>query len=166
MKFAFVCVFICSTALCQAPSFQDSLLEHMTGAWILQGTIEGQPTVHDVTIDWVLAHQYLQLREVSQEKNADGSPAYEAIVYIGRDPQDGKYACLWLDVTSGAGLTGNVIGHGSQQGDNIPFLFTIGASKFHTTFAYARNNDTWRWNMDGEERGTLVPFARMTMTRK
>jgi hypothetical protein len=150
----------------QQSSFQDSLLDHMAGKWILHGTIAGQETTHDITIEWVLAHQYLQLHEVSREKNTMGEPAYEAIVYIGSDKRLHQYACLWLDGTGGGGLTGQAIGHAAPNGDTLAFLFKGGdGSLFHTTFVYARNADTWQWLMDGEENGKLQPFARVTLKR-
>ena len=156
-----------SAALTQQNSFQDSLLEHAVGNWVLQGTIAGQQTTHDIDVAWVLAHQYLQIHEVSREKNADGSPAYEAIVYIGWDQSTRQYDCLWLDVTGGGGLTGQGIGHAKKDGDKIEFLFKGGdGSLFHTTFAYDQASDTWQWLMDGEENGKLQPFARVRLTRK
>jgi hypothetical protein len=32
-------------------TFQDSLLEHMTGMWVLQGTIAGKETTHDIVTE-------------------------------------------------------------------------------------------------------------------
>jgi hypothetical protein len=67
----------------QSQTSTGSLLAHMTGKWVMQGTIEGQKTTHGVEADWVLGREYIRLHEVSREKNPDGSPAYEAIVMIG-----------------------------------------------------------------------------------
>ncbi len=137
----------------------------MTGKWVLNGTIGGQKTTHDVDIQWVLEHQYIQIHETSHEKNPDSSAVYEAIVYIGWVDSLKQYACLWLDVTGGGGLVGNAIGHAPRDGDDIAFLFKIGDSPFHTTFRYQRSTDTWQWLMDGEENGKLEPFARVTLRR-
>ena len=144
----------------------DPLLEHLVGSWVLEGTIAGQQTTHDVTADWVLTHQYVQFHEVSREKDATGNPAYEAIVYIGWNKALGQYACLWLDSTGGGGLEAKAIGHAKSTQSELPFLFDIAGSIFHTTFAYSSETDTWRWIMDGEEDGQLQPFARVTLTRK
>ncbi len=161
-----VFLFFRSAEARQTP-LKDSLLDRMVGKWVLQGTIAGQQTTHDVEFAWVLAHQYLQIHEVSQEKNTDETPAYEAIVYIGWDQATNQYDCLWLDVTGGGGLTGQGIGHARKDGDKLEFLFkSPDGSLFHTTFAYERSNDTWQWLMDGEEKGTLQPFARVKLTRK
>ena len=151
----------------QPPAFRDSLLDRFAGRWVLQGTIAGSRTTHDVTAEWVLAHQYLRIHEVSREKDATGAPAYDAIVFIGWDQPSDQYACLWLDSTGGGGLSAQAIGHGKRSGDEIAFLFKGGdGSIFHTTFAYERSTGTWQWRMDGEEKGELQPFARVRLVRK
>jgi hypothetical protein len=151
----------------QQATFQDSLLDHLIGRWVLHGIIAGRETTHDVVAEWVLDHQYVQLHEVSREKNAKGQPAYEAIVYIGWDQPSSQYACLWLDSTGGGGLSGQAIGHGKLGSNEIAFLFKGGGgSVFHTTFAYNKDTDTWQWLMDDEERGKTEPFARVKLERK
>jgi hypothetical protein len=156
-----------SPALAQPPAFRDSLLDRLAGRWVLQGTIAEGQTTHDVTADWVLAHEYLRIHEVSREKDSTGAAAYEAIVFIGRDPRLGEYACLWLDSTGGGGLSAPVIGHAKRSGDEIPFVFTSqDGSAFHTTFAYDRSTDSWQWRMDAEQKGGLEPFARVRLVRR
>jgi len=145
-------------------------MQHSPGdawEWVLHGTIAGKETTHDVVAEWVLGHQYLQLREVSCERDAKGQPAYEAIVIIGWDQASGQYTCLWLDSTGGGGLTGEAMGHAKRGGDEIAFLFKgRGGSLFHTTFAYSKGTRTWQWLMDDEENGKRQPFARVMLTRK
>jgi hypothetical protein len=151
----------------QQTTFQDPWLDHLIGKWVLQGTIGGQETTHDLVTEWVLGHQYLRLTEVSREKDAQGRALYEAIVFIGWDQPTGGYACLWLDSTGGGGLTGQAIGHAKRGGDETEFLFKGNdGSVFHTTFAYDKSTDTWRWLMDGEEGGKRQPFARVKLTKK
>jgi hypothetical protein len=164
---AILFVFVGSFSLfAQTTTFQDTLLEKMKGNWILKGTIGGQETTHDVAITWILDHQYLQLHEVSREKYSDGKAAYEALVLIGWDAQLNKYACLWLDVTSGGGLRSNTIAHAERSGNKIPFLFIINEKRiFHTTFIYDKNSGTWQWLMDDEDNGKVEPFARVTLTK-
>ena len=155
------------SASAQQTTFQDSLLDHLVGTWVLRGTIEGKETTHDLIIAWVLQHQYVQVQETSREKNASGKAEYEAIVYIGWDQSAKQYACLWLDVTGGGGLSAQAIGHGERNGDKIPFLFKGGdGSTFYTTFLFDKSADSWQWTMDGEENGKLQSFARVKLTRK
>jgi hypothetical protein len=144
----------------------DRLLDKMTGHWVLDGTIAGAKTTHDVDASWVLGRGYLQMHEVSREKDATGKTAYEAYVYLSFDPKTGQYACLWLDTTSNAGLTGGPIGRGPAVGDEIQLLFNSSdGTTFHTTFGYDRARDSWKWTMDGEDHGALTPFARVTLRR-
>ena len=165
------CVFLLAFACLAAATeqgFQDPLLDHMTGQWVLEGTIAGQKTAHDITVAWVLNHEYIQFHETAREKDAQGRPAYEAIVFLGWDKKLSQYACLWLDTTSGDGLAApQIIGHGKRSGDEIVFLFNAtDGSVFHTTFAYKPAEDTWQWLMDNEEHGKLQPFARVTLRKK
>ena len=46
------------------------LLDHLTGHWVLQGTIAGKQTTHDVEAEWLLKREYLRLQEVAREKDA------------------------------------------------------------------------------------------------
>ena len=143
------------------------LLERMTGRWVLEGTISGKTTTHDVVASPVLNGQYVQLHEVSREQDAQGRPAYEALVYLTWEPSRGEYSCLWLDSTSNAGLSNGVTCRARPSGDELRFLFRYADGRvFHTTFAYDRPADTWRWKMDGEEKGRLTPFARVTLRRR
>ena len=149
------------------PARPDALLDHMTGTWTLQGTLAGRQTTHDVEADWVLNHEYVRLHETSREKNALGQPAYEAIVFLAWDEPTSEYKCLWLDSTSGGGLSAQGIAHGKRSGDEIAFLFKgADGSNFYTTFVYDKSSDTWRWVMDGEDHGKRTPFGRVNLTKR
>jgi len=147
------------------PSRPDSLLEHLVGTWVLEGDIAGQQVTHDVTAEWVLGHEYVRLHEVSRERTATGSPAYEAIVYIYSDAKTRAYAVMWLDNTGMAPF--EPVGHAVAAGDSIPFVFgDSDADRIHNTFAYDRGTDTWRWRIDNETAGVRTPFARVTLRRE
>jgi hypothetical protein len=149
----------------QPTSFRDTLLDRLVGMWVLRGTIDGKETTHDIDAAWVLAHQYMQINEVSREKDSTGLPGYEAIVYLGWDESTQQYTCLWLDCTGGGGLTPHAFGHAKRNDKQIALVFKGGdGSVFHTTFVY--NANSWQWLMDGEEHGNLVPFARVTLRRQ
>ncbi len=70
----------------------------------------------------MLNHEYLRLHEISREKNAQGQPAYEAIVFIEWDESAKEYRCLWLDSTGGGGLA-VPIAEGKRGNDQIEFAF-------------------------------------------
>jgi hypothetical protein len=145
----------------------DSVFHHLIGRWVLRGTIARKSTTHDVTFEWLLGHEYVQMHEVSRERSADGSPVYEAVVLFGRDPHSGEYACLWLDNTGVSAFDQAGVGRGSVSGDSLPFLFRYSATdSFHSTFVYSRAADSWQWHMDNDSAGVRRPFARVTLTRQ
>jgi hypothetical protein len=147
----------------QAP--RDSLLDHLIGQWVLRGPMAGQNVVHDVSFQWVLGGEYVEMREVSRERTAAGSPTYEAVVYLVHDPHTHAYGALWMDNTDYNAFYPAGVGRGNAAGDSIPFVFADSASRFHNTFVYDRNADTWAWHMDNEDAHGLRPFARVVLTR-
>jgi hypothetical protein len=151
-----------------APSLPaDSLFDRLIGQWVLRGTIAREATTHDVTFDWLLGREYVQMHEVSRERTANGAAAYEAVVLFGRDPRTGEYACLWLDNTAAGAFAPQGIGRGTVAGDSIPFVFHYTpAESFHTTFVYDGATDSWQWHMDNDSAGVRQPFARVTLTRR
>ena len=145
----------------------DSLFPRLVGQWVLRGTIARRQTVHDVTFEWLLGREYVQMHEVSRERAPNGTPAYEAVVLFGRDPTTGAYACLWMDNTAANAFDPQGIGRGAVAGDSVTFLFHYAATDgFHTTFVYDRASDSWTWHMDNDSSGVLKPFARVTLTRR
>jgi hypothetical protein len=154
------------TIFAQQPTLKDSLLDHMTGSWILQGTVAGKQVVHDIDADWVLAHQYVLIRETSREKNETGQPEYEANIYVGWDQASGEYVCVWLDIFGG--IAAQSIGRTKPAGNEIPFIFrdSSNTDNFHTTFKYNNDTNTWQWLMYNVDKGTLQPFADVTLTKK
>jgi hypothetical protein len=145
----------------------DPMLDHLAGQWVLSGEFGGKKATHDVDAEWFLGREYMRLHEASRDRTADGRPDYEAVVLLGLNPRSGEHSCLWLDSTGAGGLAGDAIGHGKATGGTIPFLFKFASgARFHTTFIYASETDTWQWIMDDEEGGVLQPFGRATLTRK
>jgi hypothetical protein len=155
------------SASAQEPTRKDPLLDRLTGSWILQGTIAGHETTHDIESEWVLSHEYLRLHETSREKNTQGQPAYEAIIFIEWDESSNAYRCLWLDSTAGGGLSAP-IAQGKRGNDEIAFLFRGNDkdSGVRTTFVYSKGADIWNWLIDNESGGKLTSFARVKLTRK
>lgn len=154
------------TAATQQSDPQRALLDRMTGHWVARGVIAQQQTTHDIDAAWVLDKGYIQIHEVSREKDGAGKPQYEALVHVVWDPKAGEYACLWLDTTGVANFPPGGVGHATPAGDAIPFIFKDATGGIHTTFAYDRARDRWSWTIDNEDGGTLTPFARLTLTRR
>ena len=151
----------------QQPPRQDPLLDHMTGNWILQGTISGHETTHDIEADWVLQPRvHSNPRNLAREECTRPARHMKRSSLSAGTQQSSQYTCLWLDTTGGNGLSGDGIGHGKRSGDEIAFFFESKDGNFHTTFAYSKSTDTWQWIMDNEIGGKLSPFARLKLTRK
>jgi hypothetical protein len=154
------------TVYAQQPTLKDSLLDCVSGHWVLQGQIAGKEIVHDVDAEWVLNHQFVKVHEVSREKKENGDPEYQADVYVGWDAVTKEYVCFWIDVWGGA--SPQSIGRAIPSGNEIKFLFRDQNEKvaFHTTFVYNKDSDSWQWLMDNDDNGKLQPFARVKLSRK
>ena len=145
----------------------DPLLDRLVGTWVLRGTIAGQETVHDVTCRWVLNSEYVEIREVSREKAPSGTPAYEAIVYVGSDPKTHRYSVLWLDNTAFGAFATEGTGHAMAAGDSIPFVFGgPPTDRILNTFVYKRATNTWEWHIDNESASGRRVFARVTLSKR
>jgi hypothetical protein len=168
-----VCVLCLWLFACIADSSSQSqppapltLLDHLVGNWVLQGKIAGKQTTHDVQAQWILRQEYLQVHEISREKDSSGKPAYEAIVLISWDAKADQYSCLWLDSTAGGALSSPITCRAKPSGDSIPFIFIISSSEsLHTTFTYRGSNDTWLWLIDDEINGKNETFADVELSR-
>ncbi len=148
------------------PAAPAAMLDQVTGNWVLQGIIAGKRVTHDVQAAWVLNREYVQLHEISREKNPGGAPAYEATVYIGWDPKARQYVCLWLDSTSGEGLSSGTMGRADLKADAMVFLFTLSpADQIQTTFRYDKSAGTWQWLIDNVAEGKAQRFANVTLSR-
>ena len=70
---ASVGVILATPAFAQQASFNDPLVDHLAGKWVLSGEMDHGQVTHDFNAEWVLAHQYLEINEVSREKNKDNN---------------------------------------------------------------------------------------------
>ena len=151
----------------QAPQPLGPLESQLIGHWVLQGTLGGKETTHDVDAVWVLNREYVQLHELSRAKKPDGTPEYEAIIYIEWKEQTHQYACLWLDSTEGGGVSANIIAHANAEGNKLPFVFQLkGGETFHTTFTYDKEADSWEWVLDDHKGDQVDRFGQVRLTRK
>jgi len=166
-RIAIAALMCSSLALGQTHSQSPAdLLNRLEGSWVLRGKIAGRPTVHDVQAHWILHHEYLQVNEVSRDKDSQGSPAYEAEILVSWEPKTNQYACLWLDSTAGGALTSQVTCRATPAVNAIPFVFTISpADSIHTTFTYNEAADTWQWRIDNVTNGKLSRFADVELSR-
>ena len=152
-------------AFAQQAPVNSPFLDHLAGRWVLQGTIAGQDTTHDVNAEWVLEHHYLRIHEVSRQKNDKGEPQYQATIFIGWNEVTKQYACVWLDVYGG--LTSESIGLASPKENELLFVFKDdkGTVTFNNDFVYDGKANTWEWRMDNVENGVSKSFGRVKLTQ-
>ena len=124
---------------------QDSLLDKLTGSWIMAGTVRGQPATSDFRAEWVLNHQFLKI----DMRDVNDPPAYQATVYIGYDNASERYVAHWLDVFGGR--FSETLGFGQRNGSVIRFVFEYPDGPFHTTFSL--DPPTGRWGVLMQDRG-------------
>jgi hypothetical protein len=162
--FSVVTLAVASPIAAEQPTLQDALLDKLPGAWVINGTIAGEETTDDLTVEWVNQHQYLRLHEVSRHKRPNGRPRYEATVYIGWNQPTAKYGIVWLD--DFGGLSTQSIGLATKEGDRLPFVFTnLDGSFTRTTMTYNPASKGWTWTIDEDRAGKLSRFAALTLTR-
>lgn len=152
-------------AFAQQATFNDPLADHLSGKWVLTGQMDKGQVTHDITAEWVLAHQYLEIDEISREKNKNGSPVYQAKVFIGWDAGKNIYDCVWLD--DYGSISTQSLGYAKPNGNSIAFVFQNrdDAGGFHTTFTWHPESSTWSMDMDNVATdGKISPFARTTLT--
>ncbi len=161
------CLALCPTAFLRAQErpVHSPLLDHLAGKWVLRGEITGQETTHDVEAGWVLDHHYLEIHEVSREKNQNGKPQYQATIYIGWNEPTKQYAAVWLDTYGG--ISPGSIGIADPKENELTFVFRDekGSVTFRNAFFYDGEGNSWVWRMDNVEGGVSKPFARLTLTR-
>lgn len=148
----------------QAP-LNSPLLDHLSGHWVLKGTIAGDQVTHDLDSEWTLDHHYLRIHEVSRENNAQGKPKYDALIFIAWNEQPKQYACVWLDIYGG--LAAESIGVATPKDNELPFTFKDekGSVSVTNDMLYSPSTDTWEWRIDNIEQGAAKPFARVHLTR-
>lgn len=145
---------------------EQALLDKMTGRWTMSGQIRGAQTVQDVDAKWVLNHEYIELHEISRERNSEGKPQYEAIIHISWDPRQRHFACLWLDTSGVTSFAPVGIGHLNSDQNAIVFTFGSATDGLETTFAFDGASRRWSWNIDDRTAGKHSPFARLALIRK
>ena len=136
---------------------QDDLLDHLVGSWKLEGTLLGRPAHHRLDAEWVLRHQFLRVHQ-------DGSPDYDALVFIGFDNASERYVVHWLDIFGGR--VSETLGYGTRAGNTIHFVFEYPDGPFHNTFIWKPDTGTWQMVLETKDKqGKWTNFATEDLTR-
>ena len=152
-------------ARAQTPSpWSDDLVDHMTGAWKLQGKVMGRDAHHEVRAEWVLNHQFLSIRERTDAHAPDSEHRYEAAWFLGYDPVSDRYVLHLLDVFGSR--FSETLGYGTRDGNSIHFVFEYPDGPFHTTYRWSAQDDSWEWVMEQKDKaGKWTPFADLKLVR-
>ncbi len=83
-QIALFAVLLSLPMLAQAPAeWQDGLVNHLAGAWKLEGNVMGSNAHHDVRADWVFNHQFLRIQEKTAANAPRSERRYDSIWYLG-----------------------------------------------------------------------------------
>ncbi len=142
----------------------DDLLDHLTGRWVLRGSM-GEIELHQqVEAEWVVQGHYLRMHLIDAGSPAEGQVPYEAVYMLGYDEGAGDYLFHLFD-TFGAAYT-RTIGVGTRTGDSIRFLFDYPGGLFANTFVRHQGEDRWEMVLEQQDDdGTWTRFATKTLTR-
>jgi hypothetical protein len=142
----------------------DDLVDHMTGAWKLQGNIMGRDAHHEVRAEWVLNHQFLSIHEKTDADAPNSEHRYEASWFLGYDPVSERYVLHLLDVFGGR--FSETLGYGTRDGNSIRFVFEYPDGPFHTTYRWSAQDNSWQWVMEQKDKvGKWTTFADLKLTR-
>ncbi len=139
--------------------FEDPLLDKLTGEWKLSRSIGNRLEENHVTAEWILNHQFLQIRM----KDVKSPPRYEALVLVGYNHEQGRYVVYWLDIFGGKFSEKGV---GTREGNGIRFVFPYPDGPVHNTFTWNAESQTWRSLIEQQdEQGHWSVFAEDSLQR-
>src|SRR5881394_3380340 len=139
---------------------KDDLLDKLAGNWKSTGKIGNRAVEYQITSDWALKHQFLEVHMT----DAANPPAYEARVFIGYDNASERYVAHWIDVFGGR--WSETLGFGARSGNSIKFVFEYPDSPFHNTFTWNPETKSWIFLMEQKSQtGKWGVFAEDTLRR-
>jgi hypothetical protein len=146
---------------CDPKRFEDDLLNKLIGQWNLTGKIGERPVENNLSAQWVLNHQFIEINFVDL-----ASPAtYFAKVSIGYDCISEKYLVHWLD--NFGGRTSETLGYGIKNGRAIEFRFEYPEGPFINRFTYDDKDGSWHIHMTTKnDKGEWMVFGDEYLKRK
>lgn len=148
------------TIKCNQEIFIDTLLDKLTGHWIVTGNVGSDKVVYNFSVQWVLNHQFL---EITFSDTAT-KPEYTAKVFIGYNCQKNKYIIHWIDNFGGA--FSETLGFGTKKDKSIEMLFDYPPGQLINTFSYEKKNDQWTsHSITKDKRGNWITFGHIVLKR-
>jgi hypothetical protein len=139
-------------------------MDHLAGAWKMEGTVMRQDAHHDVQAEWVLNHRFMRIQEKTAAQAPSAEHPYEATWYLGYDSTSERYVLHLLDVFGPR--FSETLGYGTRDGNAIRFIFEYPDGPFHTIFRWIPDQNAWQWQMEQKNKeGKWTPFADLKLTR-
>jgi hypothetical protein len=131
-------------------------LNNLVGRWALSGPMVESLIQQEVEGRWILGGVYLEMYFTSTVAAPQGQKPYEAVYFIGYNPENDLYVLHLLD-SSGVGL-GCITGIGKREGDSIPFVFQYADGPFTNRLTWDATHQEWRFEQTFESRGQQHQF--------
>jgi hypothetical protein len=144
------------------PALKDPFLDNFVGDWsVARKTSNGRTIESTVRGEWILKHQFIQLRYGGGEKAQE----YEALVFIGFDDAAKSYLCHWVDI-----FRGHYSGVGRRKLDpnllGIEFQFDSREGSLTNKFGFDPETKSWTSLIRQQENGQWKTFAEEKWTKK
>ena len=145
-------------------AWHDDFVEHIVGTWKLEGTVMGKPAHHIVKAEWMMNHQFVQIREQTAPDAPDNESRYDSLWYLGYDDVSDRYVLHLIDVFGGR--FSETLGFGTRNGNDLLFIFEYPDGPFHNRWRWLPASQSWEWHLEQKDKGQWKPFANFKLTRK
>ncbi len=124
-----------------------------------------RPAHHTVTAQWVLGHQFLEIREQTAADAPATESRYDALWFLGYDDISDRYVLHLMDVFGGR--FSETLGYGTRDGDDLKFVFEYPDGPFHNRWRWMPQSRTWQWHLEQKDKsGKWTTFADFTLQRQ
>jgi hypothetical protein len=137
-------------------------LDGLEGDWHLEGEILGRPLVQEVVVEWVLGGAYIRMHYLPSTVTPLTDEPYEAVAYIGWNPEGQGHIVMFLFDTFGAAYSSPGVGS-ALDGGGVRFGFDYPQGGFVTDLI--PTDDGWRIEQFSQEESRLVPFGVKHLSR-
>ena len=158
-------LFSVATGAQAPPPWKDPFVDHLAGAWKVEGTLVGQRAHHTVIAEWVLNHQFLRIEEKTSPDAPKTESSYDSLWFLGYDDVSERYVLHLMDIFGGR--FSETLGYGTRNGNEIRFIFEYPDGPFHNTMRWVPEKETWEWLLEQKDKnGKWAPFADLHFTRQ
>lgn len=144
-------------------SDNHAFLDNLAGSWDLTGEMGDVGLHQQVRAEWTLGGKFLWMYFKSLTGEGNPTSDYEAVYHIAYNEKHQIFVMHLLDTTD---IPLNcVMGTGTRQANDLPFLFEYGQTRFWNRFAWHPDTDSWSFIQSFEEAGETKLFATKVMVR-